>query len=192
MSVFDRFTDRARKVMGYARQASDRFHHDHIGTEHILLGLIEDRTSIAANVLENLDVDLDKLRAEAEKVAGRGDAGNMKQKPFSEHARRVLDCAMEEARGMGHKYVGTEHFLLGLLRVEDREAAKLLRGLGVEAEVVRKEVVKLLSADPVVEEFTVPASEKPSAVRRYLLDYLDERQLKEGREGEEGSEHSPG
>ncbi len=190
--MFDRFTDRARKVVGYARQASDRFHHDHIGTEHILLGLIEDRTSIAANVLENLDVDLDKLRAEAEKVAGRGDAGNMKQKPFSEHARRVLDCAMEEARGMGHKYVGTEHLLLGLLREEEGKAAQVLTALGAKLDDVRREVRELLGVDQLVDKSSVPLSEEPSAVRRFLLDYLDEGRSKEGREGEEGSERSPG
>ncbi len=194
MSVvwFDRFTDRARKVMGFARQASDHLHHYHVGAEHILLGLVEVGSGVAANVLENLDVDLDKLRAEAEKVAGRGDAEDMAGKPFTERARKVLDCAMEEARGMGHKYVGTEHLLLGLLGVEDCDTAKLLRGLGVKLDDVRREVRELLGADPFVDKSTVSASEEPPAVRRYLLDYLNERRLKEGQEGEEGSEESPG
>jgi len=146
--MFDRFTDRARKVMGYARLEAERFNHDYIGTEHILLGLIKEGSGVAANVLENLDVDLEKVRAEIEKRVKHGpDTGTMGHLPFSPRARKVIDYAVEEAKSLGHKYVGTEHLLLGLLREEEGKAAEVLTSLGVKLDDVRREVMELLGAE---------------------------------------------
>jgi ATP-dependent Clp protease ATP-binding subunit ClpC len=146
--MFDRFTDRARKVMGYARQEAERFNHDYIGTEHVLLGLIKEGSGVAANVLENLEIDLEKVRLEVEKRVKAGpETGTMGQLPFSPRARKVLDYAVEEAKNLGHKYVGTEHLLLGLLREEEGKAAEVLIGLGVKLDEVRREVMELLGAE---------------------------------------------
>jgi ATP-dependent Clp protease ATP-binding subunit ClpC len=146
--VFDRFTDRARKVMGYARQEAERFNHDYIGTEHILLGLVKEGSGVAANVLENLDVDLEKVRTEVEKRVKHGpDTHTMGQLPFNQEAKRSLDYSLEEARSLSHKYVGTEHILLGLLREEEGRAAEVLTGLGLKLEGVRREVMELLGAE---------------------------------------------
>src|SRR5947209_20354715 len=108
--MYERFTDRARKVMQLANQEAQRFNHEHIGTEHILLGLVKEGTGVAANALKNLDIDLRKIRLEVEKIvlAGR----DVTQKP---RAERVVEYATEEARGLQHNYVGTEHLLLGLM-----------------------------------------------------------------------------
>ena len=101
--MFDRFTDRARKVMGYARQEADRLRHDYIGTEHMLLGLVMEGSGVAANVLENLDIDLEKVRTEVEKRVKPGpDTHTMGQLPFNQEARRSLDYALEEARNLSH------------------------------------------------------------------------------------------
>jgi len=146
--MFDRFTDRSRKVMGYARQEAERLKHDYIGTEHILLGLVKEGSGVAANVVENLDVDLDKVRAEVErKVKEHPEAGTMGQLPFTQHAKKVLDFAIEEARHLGHKYVGTEHLLLGLLRREECKAAEVLVSLGARLDDVRREVMDILGVD---------------------------------------------
>jgi ATP-dependent Clp protease ATP-binding subunit ClpA len=146
--VFDRFTDRARKVMGYARQEAERLGHGYVGTEHVLLGLVKEGSGVAANVLEKLGVDLDGARAEVEKRVEKGSAENPSQIPFSRNARKVLDYAVDEARGLGHRYVGTEHLLLGLLRQEKGKAAEVLLSLGVKLEDVRREVVELLGVEP--------------------------------------------
>ena len=169
--MFDRFTDRARKVMGYARQESDRFNHDHIGTEHVLLGLVKEGSGVAANVLENLDIDLEKVRVEVEKRVKQGpDTGTMGQKPFTNRARKVLDYAMQEARGMGHKYVGTEHLLLGLLREEEGKAAEVLIELGGKLDDVRREVMDLLGADGEPEAATAGGQAQASDSKTPALD----------------------
>jgi ATP-dependent Clp protease ATP-binding subunit ClpA len=143
--MFDRFTDRARKVMGYARQEAERLNHDYIGTEHILLGLVKEGSGVAANVLENLEVDLDKVRAEVERSAAKGPDGLVQdQLPFNNEAKRALDGSLEATRRLHYKYVGTEHILLGLLGVEDCVAAQVLVSLGLSLEVARQEVVELL------------------------------------------------
>jgi len=169
--MFDRFTDRARKVMGYSRQAAERLSHDYIGTEHMLLGLVSEGSGVAANVLANLDVDLDKVRAEVEKIVERGpDKHHHGQFAFIDEAKRSLDHALAEARDLGHKYVGTEHILLGLLRVEDSVAAKVLVSLGLDLEAVRQEVMELLGAtkapsDPGVGLFATEPTLAPRVIR---------------------------
>jgi len=145
---YDRFTDRARKVMAYGRQEAQRFNHDYIGTEHILLGLIKEGSGVAANVLRNLDVDIKKIRLEVEKmVQSSPDVVTKGQLPFTPRAKKVLEFALEEARSLGHNYIGTEHILLGLLRENEGVAAHVLLNLGLKLDEVRDEVLRLLGAD---------------------------------------------
>src|SRR5262245_42669224 len=147
--MFDRFTDRARKVMGLARQEAQRFNHDYIGTEHILLGLVQEGSGVAASVLKNLDIDLKKIRHEVEKLVSTGTTmGAMGQLPFTPRAKKVLELSLEEASNLGHTYIGTEHLLLGLIRENEGIAAQVLRNLKVKLEDVREEVLELLGADP--------------------------------------------
>src|SRR5687767_746116 len=147
--MFDRFTDRARKVMGLARQEAQRFNHDYIGTEHILLGLVQEGSGVAASVLKNLDIDLKKIRQEVEKLVSTGTTMvSMGQLPFTPRAKKVLELSLEEASNLGHTYIGTEHLLLGLIRESEGIAAQVLRNLKVKVEDVREEVLELLGADP--------------------------------------------
>jgi ATP-dependent Clp protease ATP-binding subunit ClpC len=147
--MFDRFTERARKVMTLARQEAQKLNNDYIGTEHILLGLVQEGSGVAAQVLKNLDVDLRKVRAEVERLVEQGTSPvSGSQLPFTPRAKRVLELAMEEAQTLGHNYIGTEHLLLGLIRESDGPAAHVLQNLGVKPEEVREEVVELLGADP--------------------------------------------
>ncbi len=148
IDMFDRFTDRARKVMSFARQEAERFNHDYIGTEHILLGLVKEGSGVAANVLENLEVDLEKVRLEVEKlVKPAPDVVTIGQLPFTPRAKKVLEFAIDEARALDHNYVGTEHLLLGLLREQEGLAAQVLMNLGLKLEDVRSEVMEFLGAE---------------------------------------------
>ena len=143
--MYERFTDRARKVMQLANQEAQRFNHEYIGTEHILLGLVKEGSGVAANVLKNLDVDLRKIRLEVEKIVQSGpDMVTMGKLPQTPRAKKVIEYAMEEARSLNHNYVGTEHILLGLLREQEGVAAQVLMNLGLKLEEVREEVLNLL------------------------------------------------
>jgi len=143
--MYERFTDRARKVMQLANQEAQRFNHEYIGTEHILLGLVKEGSGVAANVLKNLEVDLRKIRLEVEKIVQSGpDMVTMGKLPQTPRAKKVIEYAMEEARNLNHNYVGTEHLLLGLLREQEGVAAQVLMNLGLKLEDVRDEVLTLL------------------------------------------------
>jgi len=145
--MFERFTDRARKVMALANQEAQRFNHEYIGTEHILLGLVKEGSGVGANVLKNLGVDLRKVRLEVEKLVKSGpDMVTMGKLPQTPRAKKVIEFAIEEARNLNHNYVGTEHLLLGLLREHDGVAAQVLMNLGLKLEEVREEVLNLLGA----------------------------------------------
>ncbi len=145
---FDRLTDRARKVIAYARQEAQRFNHDYIGTEHLLLGLIKEGSGVAATVLRNLDADIKRIRLEVEKMVQSSPDTQLKgQPPFTPRAKKVLEFSLEEARALGHNYIGTEHILLGLLRESEGVAAAVLVNLGIKLEDVREEVLNLLGAD---------------------------------------------
>src|SRR5882724_1417160 len=151
--MFERFTDRARKVMALANQEAQRFNHEYIGTEHILLGLVKEGSGVGANVLKNLDVDLRKVRLEVEKLVKSGpDMVTMGKLPQTPRAKKVIEYAIEEARNLNHNYVGTEHLLLGLLREHDGVAAQVLMNLGLKLEEVREEVLNLLGAGVESEE----------------------------------------
>jgi ATP-dependent Clp protease ATP-binding subunit ClpC len=145
--MFERFTDRARKVMALANQEAQRFNHEYIGTEHILLGLVKEGSGVGATVLKNLDVDIKKLRLEVEKLVKSGpDMVTMGKLPQTPRAKKVIEYAIEEARSLNHNYVGTEHILLGLLRESEGIAAQVLMNLGLKLEDVRQEVLNLLGA----------------------------------------------
>ncbi|HBG25908.1 MAG: NDP-hexose 4-ketoreductase [Planctomycetes bacterium GWF2_41_51] len=145
--MFERFTDRARKVMALANQEAQRFNHEYIGTEHILLGLVKEGSGVGANVLKNLDVDIKKLRLEVEKLVKSGpDMVTMGKLPHTPRAKKVIEFAIEEARSLNHNYIGTEHLLLGLLRETEGVAAQVLMNLGLKLEDVRQEVLNLLGA----------------------------------------------
>ena len=145
--MYERFTDRARKVMQLANQEAQRFNHEYIGTEHVLLGLVKEGSGVAANVLKNLDIDLRKIRLEVEKIVQHGPGGDqvvMGRLPHTPRAKKVIEYSVEEARNLNHNYVGTEHLLLGLLREQEGVAAQVLMNLGLKLEDVREEVLNLL------------------------------------------------
>ncbi len=145
--MFERFTDRARKVMALANQEAQRFNHEYIGTEHILLGLVKEGSGVGASVLRRMGVDLRKVRLEVEKLVKSGpDVVTMGKLPQTPRARKVLELANEEAKELNHNYVGTEHLLLGLLREPEGIASQVLKNLGLNLEEVREEVLNLLGA----------------------------------------------
>ena len=158
--MFERLTDRARKVMALANQEAQRFNHEYIGTEHILLGLVKEGSGVGANVLKNLDIDLRKVRLEVEKLVKSGpEMVTMGKLPQTPRAKKVIEYAIEEARNLNHNYVGTEHLLLGLLREHDGVAAQVLMNLGLKLEEVRDEVLNLLGAGVEPEEQAPEAGE---------------------------------
>src|SRR4026209_2189574 len=145
--MYERFTDRARKVMQLANQEAQRFNHEYIGTEHILLGLVKEGSGVAANVLKTLAIDLRKIRLEVEKIVQTGQGSEMVtmgKLPQTPRAKKVIEYSIEEARNLNHNYVGTEHLLLGLLREQEGVAAQVLMNLGLKLEDVREEVLNLL------------------------------------------------
>ncbi len=146
--------------MALANQEAQRFNHEYVGTEHILLGLVKEGSGVGANVLKNLDVDLRKVRLEVEKLVKSGpDMVTMGKLPQTPRAKKVIEYAIEEARNLNHNYVGTEHLLLGLLREQDGVAAQVLMNLGLKLEEVREEVLNLLGAGGDLDE----GSPMPSA-----------------------------
>ncbi len=151
--MFERFTDRARKVMALANQEAQRFNHEYIGTEHILLGLIKEGSGVGANVLKNLGVDLHKVRVAVEKQVTPGlEMVAMGKLPQTPRAKKVIEYAIEEARNLNHNYIGTEHLLLGLLREQDGVAATVMMNLGLKLDQIREEVLSLLGAGMDVDE----------------------------------------
>ncbi len=141
----DRFTDRVRKVIYFARDEANRLQHDYIGTEHLLLGIVREGEGIAAKVLSKLDLDFEQIQQAVENmVKSSGGTLTIGEIPFTPRAKRVLELAIEEARLLGHNYVGTEHLLLGLIREGEGVAAQVLTELGVDRKRVREEVLKLL------------------------------------------------
>ncbi|MBE3575212.1 MAG: ATP-dependent Clp protease ATP-binding subunit [Firmicutes bacterium] len=142
--MFGRFTERAERVIFLAQEEARRLNHNVVGTEHILLGLVREGDGIAARALQNLNIRLDDVRAEVENLIGRGDQPVMGKINFTPRAKRVMELALDEARMLGHNYIGTEHILLGLIREEEGVAAQVLRNLGADLDRVRAQVVALL------------------------------------------------
>ncbi|HYP41129.1 MAG TPA: DinB family protein [Chloroflexia bacterium] len=144
---FDKFTERARKTLQLAHQEAQRFNHDYIGTEHILLGLLHEGDDVAGRVLNNLGIDLHKVRSSVEFIIGRGKRRVLGELGLTPRAKRVIELAVDESRRLKHNYIGTEHLLLGLIREGEGIAAGVLESLGVSLDRVRREVIKTLN-DP--------------------------------------------
>jgi hypothetical protein len=143
---FNQFTDRARRVLTLAQDEAQRFNHNYIGTEHLLLGLVRDGEGVAARVLENMNVELAKVRTAVEFIIGRDDRPVVGEVGLTPRAKRVIELAIDEARRLGHNYIGTEHLLLGLVREGEGIAAGVLESLGVNLDKVRHEVIRVLEA----------------------------------------------
>ncbi len=155
--MFNKFTERARKVILLAKQEAKRFNHDYIGTEHILLGLLREGEGVAAAVLQSLGMNLNNIRLEVEKLVQIGPttvvSGDL---PFTPKAKKVMELAMEEARTLGHNYIGTEHLLLGLIREGEGVASQVFMNMGLDLEKVREEVIKLLGSTTPGSQFSQP------------------------------------
>jgi hypothetical protein len=147
--MFERFTDRSRQTMGLANYEAQRLGHEYIGTEHILLGLVKEATGTAARVLRDMGVEPRRLREEVEKlVRPERNAVRAGKLPMTPVAKQALQYAVEEARGLRHDYVGTEHLLLGVLRDQHGIAAAALTGLGLKTEAIREAVLRMIGVDP--------------------------------------------
>ena len=142
--MFERFTEKAIKVIMLAQEEARRLGHNFVGTEQVLLGLIGEGTGIAAKTLKSMGVNLKDARVEVEKIIGRGSGFVAVEIPFTPRAKRVLELSWDEARQLGHNYIGTEHLLLGLIREGEGVAARVLENLGVDLNKVRSNVVKML------------------------------------------------
>src|SRR5205823_2283291 len=143
---FDKFTERAREVLQLAQGEAQRFNHNYIGTEHLLLGLVREGDGVAARVLNNLGIELHKVRSAVEFIIGRGDRMVMGEIGLTPRAKRVIELAVDEARRLNHHYIGTEHLLLGLVREGEGIAAGVLESLGVSLEKVRAQVIEVLKS----------------------------------------------
>ncbi|NSW76719.1 MAG: ATP-dependent Clp protease ATP-binding subunit [Candidatus Atribacteria bacterium] len=143
--MFERYTERARKVIILAQDEAIRLKHNHIGTEHLLLGLLREREGIAARILESFDISLDLVRSELESLVEKTEYQGSKEVAFTPRAKRVLELALDETRRLGHNYVGTEHILLGILREGEGVGAQILRNLGLDIETVRSKLYEILN-----------------------------------------------
>ena len=143
--MFERFTDRARRVVVLAQEEARLLNHNYIGTEHILLGLIHEGEGVAAKALESLGISLEAVRAQVEEIIGQGQTAPTGHIPFTPRAKKVLELSLREALQLGHNYIGTEHILLGLIREGEGVAAQVLVKLGADLSRVRQQVIQLLS-----------------------------------------------
>jgi ATP-dependent Clp protease ATP-binding subunit ClpC len=142
---FDRFTERARRVLTLAQEEAQRFNHNYIDTEHLLLGLVREGDGVAAKVLANLGVELNKVRSTVEFIIGRGDRAVLGEIGLTPRAKKVIELAVDEARRLNHHYIGTEHLLLGMLREGEGIAAGVLESLGTNLKRVRLETLRVLT-----------------------------------------------
>jgi ATP-dependent Clp protease ATP-binding subunit ClpC len=145
--VFERFTPRARQVVVLAHDEARAFRHDHIGTEHILLGLLREE-NLAARVLDSFDITVERVRADLVRTVGQGEEVPNNQLPFTRHATKVLELALREELSLGSDCIGTAHLLLGLLDEGEGVGARILRDLDADAEMIRSEVIRRLSEGP--------------------------------------------
>jgi ClpA/ClpB-like protein len=162
--MFERFTDRARRVVVLAQEEARMLNHDYIGTEHILLGLIHEGQGVAATALESLDISLEVVRSEVAEIIGQGKAAPTGHIPFTPRAKKVLELSLREALQLGHKYIGTEHILLGLIREGEGVAAQVLMKLGADLNRVREQVIQLLQGYSGPEEVPTTEQEEPAAL----------------------------
>jgi ATP-dependent Clp protease ATP-binding subunit ClpA len=149
--MFERFTDRARRVVVLAQEEARMLNHNYIGTEHILLGLIHEGEGVAAKALEAMEVSLTEVRTLVEEIIGSGQAAPMGHIPFTPRAKKVLELSLRESLQLGHTYIGTEHILLGLVREGEGVAAQVLVKLGADLDRVRQQVLGVLGQEGVLE-----------------------------------------
>jgi Clp amino terminal domain, pathogenicity island component/UvrB/uvrC motif len=142
--MFERFTERARRVVVLAQEEARMLNHDYIGTEHILLGLVHEGEGVAAKALESLGISLEAVRQQVEEIIGQGQQAPSGHIPFTPRAKKVLELSLRESMQLGHNYIGTEHILLGLLREGEGVAAQVLVRLGADLNRVRQQVLELL------------------------------------------------
>jgi ATP-dependent Clp protease ATP-binding subunit ClpC len=161
--MFERFTEKAIKVIMLAQEEARRLGHNFVGTEQILLGLIGEGTGIGPKVLKSMGVNLKDARVEVEKIIGRGSGFVAVEIPFTPRAKRVLELSLEEARQLGHNYIGTEHLLLGLIREGEGVAARVLENLSVDLSKVRSQIIRSLGENTeVASGSAAPRSKTPT------------------------------
>jgi ATP-dependent Clp protease ATP-binding subunit ClpA len=158
--MYEHFEDRARQVVDLAQQEARRFSHEYVGTEHLLLSLVQEVAGVAADVLRNLNVRPDRVRREVERVVQVGESSPSGTLPQTPRAKKALEYALDEARRLDHDSVGTEHLLLGLLREQDGVAARVLATLGVQLDVTRQAVLKVRAPNPSSTGIRVPQSKE--------------------------------
>ena len=159
--MFERFTDRARRVVVLAQEEARMLNHNYIGTEHILLGLIHEGEGVAAKALESLGISLDAVRQQVEEIIGQGQQAPSGHIPFTPRAKKVLELSLREALQLGHNYIGTEHILLGLIREGEGVAARALESLGISQEAVRRQVQEMIGQGQQAPSGQIPFSPAP-------------------------------
>jgi ATP-dependent Clp protease ATP-binding subunit ClpC len=180
-TVFDKFTDRARRVVVLAQEEARMLNHSHIGTEHLLLGVIREGQGVGAMALEREGISLDTIRREVEGIIGHGEQSAGEQIPFTTRAKKVLELSLRESLQLGHDYIGTEHLLLGLIREGDGVAAQVLDRLGASEDDIRNQVIRLLADEGTAESAAGPRGTTPeqeasgeSDARDAVIDLLRE------------------
>ncbi len=195
-SLFERFTECARQVVVLAQEEARTLKHDHVGAEHLLLGLLREGGGPAATALESFDITLERVRGEVVRIVGVGAEGSPGQMPFTPDAKRVLEVSLKEALPLGHNYIGTEHILLALTTLREGVSTRILLDCHTQPEQVRAEVMRLLSGSGRQAEQPAPAAPPrsgngfeewirvgPGAGLRRLLMVAAARALDDGREG---------
>ena len=181
-SRFEKFSERARRVLSLAQEEAQRFNHNYIGTEHILLGLVRETEGVAARVLSNLNVELVKVRSAVEFIIGRGERPTPGEIGLTPRAKKVIELAVDEARRLNHHYIGTEHLLIGLMREGEGVAAGVLESLGVSLEKVRDETNRIIQNQSSGQSGSAPASSRAS--RTPTLDEMGVDLTKRASDGE--------
>src|SRR5437660_4279187 len=169
--MFERCTDRARRVVALAQEEARMLNHNYIGTEHILLGLIRESEGVAAKALESLGISLEAVRRQVKEIIGRGQQAPSGHIPFTPRAKKVLELSLREALQLGHNYIGTEHILLGLIREGAGVAAQVLVKLGADLNRVRQQVIQLLSGAQTSEPAQLHADDTTVATSALLDQY---------------------
>jgi len=181
--MFERFTDRARRVVVLAQEEARMLSHNYIGTEHILLGLIHEGEGVAAKSLESLGISLEAVRAQVEEIIGQGQQAPSGHIPFTPRAKKVLELSLREALQLGHNYIGTEHILLGLIREGEGVAAQVLVKLGADLNRVRQQVIQLLSGFQGKETATAGTAPEGAPSSSLVLDQFGRNLTQQAREG---------
>ena len=181
--MFERFTDRARRVVVLAQEEARMLSHNYIGTEHILLGLIHEGEGVAAKALESLGISLEAVRAQVEEIIGQGQQAPSGHIPFTPRAKKVLELSLREALQLGHNYIGTEHILLGLIREGEGVAAQVLVKLGADLNRVRQQVIQLLSGFQGKETAAAGAPQEGAPSSSLVLDQFGRNYTQAAREG---------